>query len=106
MAKEQLHNWGRYVFLALVIVFASGGWVITVKSNTDNIIKNATKIEKVEDDIHKLELSDKDIANLSQKSVEFMTKIDSSLITIQQEQTKQALIQAVNSEKLKTLTKD
>ena len=37
MAKEQWHNWGRYILLAVVIIFASGGWVMKVMSNTDAI---------------------------------------------------------------------
>lgn len=106
MAKEQLHSWGRYILIATTIIFACGGWVYTVRDNTKDIgiLQDDTKV--LQRDVHKLELADKDIANMAQMSVDFMIKIDSTLDQIKTVQAAQRTIQAVNSEKLKTLTKD
>ena len=113
MAREQIHNWGRYILLAIVIIFGTGGWVFTVRDNTKDIDLLQVDVKDVQDDVHKLELSDKDIANLAQKSVDFMSRIDISVGKILTEQTKltaeQTKItteQAVMNVKLKTLTKD
>ncbi len=113
MPKEQWHNWGRYIFLAMVIIFGSGGWVMKVRSNSNDIDTLEKEVKVVQKDVHNLELSDKDIANLAQKSVDYMTRINKSLDNIQRTQVKQAdilseqkTIQAVNSQKLQTLTKD
>ena len=106
MAKEQLHNWGRHILLAVVILFAAGGWVVTVRSNTKDIGVLQKDTRELRDDVHALELSDKDIANLAQKSVDFMVKINASLDAITEKLATQALVGAVNSEKLQSLTKD
>ncbi len=120
MANAQIHNWGRYILLAIVIIFGTGGWVFTVRDNTKDIgllqvdVKDVRDdVKDVRDDVHKLELSDKDIANLAQKSVDFMSRIDVSVGKILTEQTKltaeQTKItteQAVMNVKLETLTKD
>ncbi len=113
MAKEQIHNWGRYILLAIVIIFGTGGWVVTVRDNAQDIGVLQEDTRTLKSDVHKLELSDKDIANLAQKSVDFMSRIDTSVgkILTQQtklatEQTKITTDQAVMNVKLETLTKD
>ena len=88
MANAQIHNWGRYILLAIVIIFGTGGWVFTVRDNTKDIGLLQVDVKDVRDDVHKLELSDKDIANLAQKSVDFMSRIDVSVGKILTEQTK------------------
>ena len=106
MAKEQWHNWGRYILLAIVIVFACGGYALQINTNTSSIEKHDEKIEINKDKIHVLELSDKDIANLAQKGADYMVKIDASLSSLNEKVQEQTTISAVNSEKLKTLTKE
>ncbi len=124
MAKEQLHNWGRYILLAIVIVFSSGGWVFKVISNTtaiadvkresvaadEKLIKSDAKlfekVEKTRDDIIDLKLQYKDIEGLT-------TTINTSLRELKDGQKTSNKVQgemrtdvAVISEKVKTLTKD
>lgn len=106
MAKEQLHNWGRYILLAIVIIFGTGGWVVTVRSNTKDIGKLQVKTENLQEDVHVLELNNKDLTNISKNTLDVLVQVNSKLETIQQTQTKQAVIQAVNSTKLESLTKD
>ena len=106
MPKEEMHKWGRFILLGVFIIFATGGWVAKVLSNTAAIIKVEDKIEIVGKDVHKLELRDKDLANMAEQSLLFMSQVNTKLDTISTEQTKQGVINAVNSEKLKTLTKD
>ena len=106
MAKEQLHNWGRYIFLAIVIVFACGGYAMKIIGNTTAIEKNIIDIEEVEENVIDLKLQYKDIENLTSGTLNVLTEINSKLDVVQRTQSTQAIIQAVNSEKLKTLTKD
>lgn len=105
MENDQWHSWGKITVLAIVIIFSCGGYAIQVNNNTKGIGSLETEVGELKEDVHVLELSDKDIANLAQKSVDFMVKIDSSLTFIRDEQTKQATMLAVNSIKLETLTK-
>ena len=113
MAKEQLHSWGRFILLGIFIVFATGGWVVKVLSNTSAIAdvkaeskKIAFDVEEVEDDVVDLKLQYKDIENLSTQTVNVLQSINTKLDSVQKTQTEQAIVQAVNSVKLKTLTKD
>ena len=106
MAKEQWHNWGRYVFLGIIIIFATGGWVIIVQNNTKDIEVLQKDTKQLGEDVHRIELAAVDIKSVAVKAAEAMVSIDTKLTSIRTEQTKQATIQAVNSEKLKQLTKD
>lgn len=106
MAKEQLHNWGRYILLGIVIIFGTGGWVVTVRSNAQNIGKLQEKTEVLQDDVHRIELNAKDVKNVAIQGVEALTSINTELKAIRQEQARSATIQAVNSTKLESLTKD
>ncbi len=106
MPKEQLHHWGRYILLAIVIIFGTGGWVVTVRSNTHDIGKLQGKTEVLQEDVHVLELNNKDLTNISKNTLNVLVQVNSKLETIQQTQTNQAVIQAVNSTKLESLTKD
>lgn len=69
MAKEQLHTWGRYVLLAVVIIFGTGGWVVNVQSNTKDIVKLQGKTEILVEDVHRIELNAKDIQALAETAV-------------------------------------
>ncbi len=106
MAKEEAHKWGRYVMLGIFIIFGTGVWVAKVLSNTAAIVEVKADVKIVRKDVHKLELRDKDLANMAEQSLTFMSQVNTKLDTIVTEQTKQSVINAVNSEKLKTLTKD
>ncbi len=106
MAKEEAHKWGRFILLGIFIVFATGGWVVKVLSNTEAITRVQIKVQAVEEDVHKLQLKDKDLANMAEKSLMFMSQVDTKLDSIVTEQKEQAVINAVNSEKLQQLTKD
>lgn len=117
MAKEQIHNYLRTSVILATIVFAGGGWTWQIRGNTSKIAEVKTesvsadkiitaKVEKATEDIHQIELSAKDTQALAATAAKAMVSIDSKFSTIQTQLNKQATIQAVNSEKLKTLTKD
>ena len=59
-----------------------------------------------EEDIHRIELNAKDIQNMAAQSVEAFTDIKKTLVEMQKTQSNMATVQAVNSAKLETLTKD
>ncbi len=105
MAKEQVHNWLRTAVLLAGIVFAGGGYAMKVNSMDKDITKNEEKIDEVEDAVVKLRLDAKDIAALASTAAEAMSSIEIKFNAIQVQLSKQATIQAVNSEKLKTLTR-
>ena len=106
MAKTELHNWGRYIFLAMVIIFACGGYAMKIVGNSTAIAKVESEVEVVEDDIVDLKLQYKDIENLSAGTFNTLKEINSKLESVQTTQSAQATIQAVNSVKLEQLTKD
>ena len=106
MAKEQWHNWGRTLTTIVTLVFVCGITYSTIGRNTDDIVILEKDVKVVQEDVHKLELQDKDIANMAKQTLDYMIKLDTNVDAIRTEQQKQATIQAVNSEKLKTLTKD
>lgn len=105
MAKE-IHGYIKTFLVIGAIIFAGGGYAMIVKGNAESITKIERVDERQNDEIHALQLADKDIANIAEKSLEVMGSIDIKLQSIQTTQTQQAVINAVNSEKLKTLTKD
>ena len=106
MAREQWQNWLRTAVILAGIIFAGGGYAMKIISIDKDVIKNEVNIKNAEESIVKLQLRDKDLASMAEKSLTFMTQVNSKLETIQQTQSEQATIQAVNSEKLKTLTKE
>ncbi len=106
MAKEQWHNWGRTVTTIITLVFVCGITYKTIGHNTEDIGKVEVKVDTNTKDIHEIELNAKDIKNVAVQAAESMISIDSKLDAIQKEQANQATIQAVNSTKLESLTKD
>ena len=50
MAKEQLHNWGRYILLAATIIFACGGYALKVSDNSKGVEDNAKEIKDVKEE--------------------------------------------------------
>lgn len=106
MARTEWHQWGRYIFMAVVIIFSCGGYAMKIIGNSANIEKNTKSIGANKDSVHKLELSGKDIANLAQKSVDQWSQVLTILSGMSKTQIEQGTILAVNSTKLETLTKD
>ena len=124
MAKEQWHNWGRTFIILSGIVFAGGGYAMKIHGNTSDIGKVDTRvtttsqeheqdIKKVEDriletenDVHRIELNAKDVMNIALQSAEAFDDIKQTLTEMQKTQSNMATVQAVNSAKLETLTKD
>ena len=106
MAKEQWHNWLRAAVILAGIIFAGGGYAMKIASIDKDVEKNEVEIEQNEDDIVKLQLRDKDLASMAEKSLTVMSQVNAKLDTIQTTQTAQAIVQATNSEKLQHLTKD
>ncbi len=106
MAKEQLHSWSRTVVMIVTLIFVCGITYNNIGHNTKDIDKVETKVEVVEKDVHELQLKDKDLANMAKQSLMFMSQVDTKLDSIITEQTKQSIINAVNSEKLQQLTKE
>ncbi len=106
MAKEQLHSWSRTVVMIVTLIFVCGITYNNIGHNTKDIDKVETKVEVVEKDVHRLQLKDKDLANMAKQSLMFMSQVDTKLDFIITEQTKQSIINAVNSEKLQQLTKE
>ena len=111
MAKEPINNENlsvkmKFALWIVGLIFAGGILYNTIKSQGEDIKENRGEIKIVKTDVRRIELDAKDIKSVAIRAAEAMTSIDIKLTTIQMEQTKQATIQAVNSEKLKTLTKD
>lgn len=113
MAKEQLHSWSRTIVTIISLVFVCGITYKTIDGNTGDIETNATdikahedKVDKVIEDVHKIELEAKDIKNVAVQSAEAFTDIKVTLTEMQKTQAEQATVQAVMSAKLETLTKD
>jgi hypothetical protein len=106
MAKEQWHNWGRTAITVLTLAFVCGLSYSNITQNTDDIDIIEGDIKVVKDDVHKLELRDKDLVSMSEKSLLMWTRVDRTLGSIQKAQASQALMQTRNSVKLETLTKD
>ena len=106
MAKEEVHKWSRTLVTVLSIVFFCGITYRDVGTNAEDIDKVEVKVDKNTVGVHELELNAKDIENIAVKSAEAFTDIKVMMTTIQKTQSDQATIQAVNSAKLESLTKD
>ncbi len=106
MAKEQLHSWGRYILLAIVIIFTCGGYAMRVSDNTKGVAKNTFKIEEVREKVHIFELWGKDMENIATSSDKSLKSIDSKMSTIQTDQQSIKTDLAVMKVKVDTLTKD
>jgi hypothetical protein len=105
MATE-VHGYIKTFLVIGAIVFAGGGYAMIVKGNTERIVK-AEKINiKQTDEIHALQLADKDITNIAEKSLEYYSTINNSLESIKRIQAGQAILLDRNTIKLETLTKD
>lgn len=124
MVKAEFSTWMKFAISVLIILAVGVGWGVGYKALADNVGNNTSETninasdikvhaeENAEHEaamterIHQMELAHQDIKNVAVRSAEAMISIDAKLGAIQAEQARQATIQAVNSEKLKTLTKD
>ncbi len=124
MAKEQWHSWSRTIITIISLAFVCGITYNSIGGNTDDINKVDDRVTKsteaheqdikqvegrmlaAEEDIHRIELNAKDIQNMAAQSVEAFTDIKKTLTEMQKTQSGMATVQAVNSAKLETLTKD
>ena len=77
-----------------------------IHGNSGNIEDNEKKIYKIADDVHTLQLSDKDIAHMAQQSLNQWTEVGQTLKAMQIIQQNQAILLDRNTTKLDTLTKD
>ena len=106
MAKEQWHSWARHLVIVAAIVFAGGGYVMKINSNSVDIAKNEETIEKVEDNVHILELKQRDEAAV--KAAIFSTlhrlETEQKLMSIAQQQA--AIDITVIKGQVNNLTKD
>ncbi len=80
MDKTEWHNWGRYIMLGVLIIFACGGWVTKVISNTVDIADVAEEVEDNKDNIHVLQIQTNKIESVVQN-------INGSLVRLESGQT-------------------
>ena len=105
MAAE-IHGYIKTFLILAAVVFAGGDYVMKQGDNTGRIVK-VEEVNTVQtDQIHALELADKDILNIAEKSLETMGHINIKLESIQQTQTRQSILLDRNTIKLETLTKE
>ena len=114
---KEVHGYIKTAIVVGAIVFAWGGYAMKISGNSDAIATNeisrteadkaiTAKVDGAIEDIHRIELNAKDTHALASQAAEALLSIDVKFSTIQTQLNEQATIQAVNSEKLKTLTKD
>ncbi len=108
MAKEagQLSVWMKFALWAIGLIFACGMAYQQLGSIDKRVAKNTDGIEVVKEDVHRIELDAKDIKALAATAAAAAIASDVKFATIQSQLTEQATIQAINSTKLESLTKD
>ena len=77
--KDQLHHWSRTVITILSLAFLCGISYRDVGSNKKDIDKHDDRITGVEDEVHVLQLNERDMQGV-------YTRIDSSLKRIEAKQ--------------------
>lgn len=94
----------------LAIAWAGGGRLARVEVVAEEAKKGVSlhtkEIKALIETMHAIQLNHKDTQALAAQSVKYMNKIDDKLSAIESRLSAQASIQAVNSTKLETLTKD
>ena len=105
MATE-IHGYIKTFLILAAVVFAGGGYVMKQGDNTGRIVKVEEVNHSQSEQIHSLELADKDILNIAEKSLETMGHINHKLELIQSTQTTQSILLDRNTIKLETLRKD
>ena len=120
MAKTDFPTWMKFV----VVVMAIGGTIFTwgvaysahqarISSveETDKILAadikvNRTDIEEAKEDRHRMQIDAIDVKNVAVQSAQAFVDIKIIMTDMQKTQAEQATVQAVNSAKLESLTKD
>ena len=96
MAKE-VHGYIKTLLVIAAVVFAGGGYAMKINGNTSAIADGVKadnailiKVDKVKDDVHRIELDAKDITALaasaaesSRRSVEMFEEIQRTLVPMQ-----------------------
>lgn len=109
MAKEQgiqLSLWMKFALWSIGLIFACGMAYQQMGSIDNRVTKNTEGIDTVKKSVHRIELDAKDIKNLAATAAKAAISSNEKFARIQEQLALQVTIQAVNSEKLKTLTKD
>jgi hypothetical protein len=76
MAKEEVHNWLRtMVLLGGIFVTLGGGWKM-IDTNQRDIAENRDELNKHDDEIHTLQLNNKDMQNLSTATLAMLEKME------------------------------
>lgn len=88
------------------ILYACGAVTGNIDRNTEQIVKLDEKAEANEKAIHRVQLDAKDIKALAATAAQASISADKRFESIQVQLTEQGKIQAVNSTKLESLTKD
>ena len=88
------------------IIYACGAVTGDIQENKEDIAKVELKAVANEHAIHEVELTAKDIKALAATAANASIAADRKFEVIQKRLTEQATIQAVNSTKLESLTKD
>lgn len=79
MPKEELHSWSRTIITILSLAFVCGITYRSIGENSEDIDKQDVRVTKVEGDVHKLQLNERDMQGI-------YTRIDGSLKRIEMEQ--------------------
>lgn len=93
MPKPELHNWGRTALIVLTIAcsaigsacllgFTAKGWVGRIDINTANIVKLDDKAEENEDNIHILQLKERDASAMKEQTLGVLRELKSGMTTI------------------------
>lgn len=109
--SEKISNNVRTACILLLTLIAGGGIIYAcgavtrdIDRNARDIISNAGKIDSQAVQITDLRLDAKDLKNLATRAVDETKSINKKLDNILNILNEQAKVQAVNSEKFKTLT--
>ncbi len=105
MATE-VHGYIKTFLVIATVIFIGGGYAMKVNDNTKRIIKTEDVNDSQVVQIHALELADKDIKNLAEKTHEILGNLNISINEIKRTQAQQNLLLDRNTIKLETLTKD
>ena len=79
MAKEEIHSWSRTVITILSLAFVCGITYRGIGENSEDIGTVEVKVDKHTEDIHKLQLNERDMQGV-------YTRIDGSLKRLETEQ--------------------
>lgn len=79
MAKPEIHSWSRTIITILSLAFVGGITYRGIGENTEDIDIVEVKVDKHTEDIHKLQLNERDMQGI-------YTRIDGTLNRLEAEQ--------------------